>query len=281
LAENGSLWVLDPRVVPIDLPGAVDLEAYRVPAYHADAYEATFEEAERYFASPPRPEDLELPDGWQKTLAQVFLPQKEDGSPGEFYPDSQEPYLTPIMRRESDVLVELPTGTGKSVLFQAPALYHGLQHGLLSIVVTPLNALMVDQVRSLHEKGFLSSVEFINSDLPRVEIRDIYRRIASGSVSLVYVAPERFRTRSFVRAVESRLRDDGTLCYFVFDEAHTVSLWGLDFRPDFLRAKDFVNEKRQDPGVSSFPCVMLSATITEQIYEHLDQLFHDYPAQSA
>lgn len=281
VADDGVLWVLDPRVAPIDMPGLMDLEAHRVPAYDADAYESTLEEAERYFASPTRAEGLELPDGWQETLAEVFLPTKEDGSPGEFYPDSQEPYLEPIMRRDSDVLVELPTGTGKSVLFQAPALYHGLQNGLLSIVVTPLKALMVDQVRSLHDDGFLSSVEFINSDLPRVEIREIYRRIASGSVSLVYVAPERFRTKSFVKAVESRIRDDGTLCYFVFDEVHTVSLWGLDFRPDFLCAKDFVNEKRRDPEASPFPCVMLSATITEQIYEHLDDIFHDYSTQSA
>jgi hypothetical protein len=281
LTDEGVLWVLDPRVAPIELPGPMDLEARRVPAYDADAYESTLREAERYFASPTRADDLELSAGWQETLAEVFLPEKEDGSPGEFYPDSQEPYLEPIMRRESDVLVELPTGTGKSVLFQAPALYHGLQNGLLSIVVTPLKALMVDQVRSLHDDGFLSSVEFINSDLPCVEIRDIYRRIASGSVSLMYVAPERFRTKSFVNAVESRIRDDGTLCYFIFDEVHTVSLWGLDFRPDFLRAKDFVNEKRRIPETTPFPCVMLSATITEQIYEHLDDIFHDYLPQSA
>lgn len=281
LADDGGLWVLDPRVAPIDLSGPLALDAHRVPTYEAEAYESTLEEAERYFASPTRAEDLELPDGWQETLAEVFLPEKENGAPGEFYPDSQEPYLEPIMRRDSDVLVELPTGTGKSVLFQAPALYHGLQHGLLSVVVTPLKALMVDQVRSLHDDGFLSSVEFINGDLPRVEIRDIYRRIASGSVSLVYVAPERFRTRSFVNAVESRMQDDGTLCYFIFDEVHTVSLWGLDFRPDFLRAKDFVNENRRGPEATPFPCVMLSATITEQIYEHLDDIFHDYPPQSA
>ncbi len=281
LSSNGDLRVLDPRVAPIDLPGITNLDIHRVPAHDTDAHKDTLEEAERYFASPSPADELELPKGWQETLARVFLPPKDDGSPGEFYPESQEPYLEPIMRRDGDVLVELPTGTGKSVLFQAPALYHGLQHGLLSIVVTPLKALMVDQVRSLHDDGFLSSVEFINSDLPQVEIRDIYRRIASGSLSLVYVTPERFRSRSFVNAVESRMWDDGTLCYFIFDEVHTVSMWGLDFRPDFLRAKDFVNEKRQDPAIAPFPCLMLSATITEQIYEHIEDVFDDYASQSA
>jgi hypothetical protein len=279
LSGDGRLWVLDPRVEPIDLPQEVELEAHRA-AYSDSAFKSCLEEAEQHFASPVQQGDLTLPDDWKETLEHVFLPEKEDGSRGEFY-DDQEVYLDPIMRRDSDVLVELPTGSGKSVLFQAPGLYHGIRHGLLTIVVTPLKALMVDQAYSLYEKGFLSSVDYVNGDLPYIEIQDIYRRLASGGISLVYVAPERFRSRSFVRAVRSRLRADGTLCYFVFDEAHTVSLWGLDFRPDFLRAVEFVNEQRDDPDIGSFPCIMLSATITEQIHEHLNNVLHDYKAQSS
>lgn len=279
LWESENLWVLDPRVEAIDLPNEVDLETYRVPAYDQDAFDYGLEEAERHFASPVQEDDLTIPDDWKDSLAHVFLPE-QDGSPGEFYPH-QEPYLEPIVRRESDVLVELPTGSGKSVLFQAPGLYHGLRHGLLTIVVTPLKALMVDQAYSLYDKGFLSSVEYVNGDLPYIEIRDIYRRLASGEISLLYVAPERFRSRSFVRAVRSRLRADGTLCYFVFDEAHTVSLWGLDFRPDFLRAVEFVNKWRKNPDISPFPCLMLSATITDQIHDHLDNVLEDYEAQSS
>jgi hypothetical protein len=280
LSEDGHLWVLDPRVEPIDLPHEVNLQTHRVSAYSDRTFESCLEEAKQHFASPVQEGDFTLPDDWKETLEHVFLPKKEDGSRGEFYED-QEVYLDPIIRRESDVLVELPTGRGKSVLFQAPSLYHGLRHGLLTIVVTPLKALMVDQASSLHEKGFLGSVDYVNGDLPYVEIQDIYRRLASGEISLLYVAPERFRSRSFVRAVRSRLRADGTFCYFVFDEAHTVSLWGLDFRPDFLRAVEFVNEQRENPDVSSFPCIMLSATITEQIHEHLDDVLHDYKAKSS
>ncbi len=275
LSEDGHLWVLDPRVEPIDLPHEVDLETHRVPSYSDGAFESCREEAEKHFASPVQEEDLTLPDDWKETLGHVFLPEKEDGSRGEFY-DDQEVYLDPIIQRESDVLVELPTGSGKSVLFQAPGLYHGLRYGLLTIVVTPLKALMVDQAHSLYERGFLGSVEYVNGDLPYVEVRDIYRRLASGEISLLYVAPERFRSRSFVRAVRSRLQADGTLCYFVFDEAHTVSLWGLDFRPDFLRAIEFVNKWRRRSDIGPFPCIMLSATITEQIHEHLDNVLHDY-----
>jgi hypothetical protein len=280
LSEDGRLWVLDPRVEPIDLPHEIELETHRVSAYSDPAFESCLEEAEQHFASPVQQGDLTLPDDWKETLEHVFLPEKEDGSRGEFY-DDQEVCLEPIIQRESDILVELPTGSGKSVLFQAPGLYHGIRHGLLTIVVTPLKALMVDQAYSLYEKGFLSSVDYVNGDLPYIEIQDIYRRLASGEISLIYVAPERFRSRSFVRAVRSRLRADGRLCYFVFDEAHTVSLWGLDFRPDFLRAVEFVNEQRKDPDVGSFPCIMLSATITEQIHEHLNNVVYDYEAQSS
>jgi ATP-dependent DNA helicase RecQ len=130
---------------------------------------------------------------------------------------------------------------------------------------------MVDQAHALYEKGFLSSVDYVNGDLPYVEVRDIYRRVASGEIVMLYVAPERFRSRSFMTALKTRLEADGMLCYFVFDEAHCVSLWGLDFRPDFLRALQFVNKQRQRSELLPFPCIMLSATITEQIYEHLDR----------
>lgn len=89
---------------------------------------------------------------------------------------------------------------------------------------------------------------------------------------MLYVAPERFRSRSFEAALLARLEADGMPAYIVFDEAHCLSLWGLDFRPDFLRAAGFVNRQRRREN-RSFPCLMLSATITEQVYEHLHRLF--------
>lgn len=276
-SDQGRLWVLDPRVEPIRLPGGLQLQSHRISAYKKEKYNEHLQAANSYFASPVQG-DLTVPDDWKQTLAHVFLPKQEDGTPNEFY-ESQTPYLKPIVERNSDVLVELPTGSGKSVLFQAPALYHGLRRGVLTIVVTPLKALMVDQAHSLYERGFLSSVEYVNGDLPYIEIRDIYRRLASGEIAMLYVAPERFRSRAFMRAIRSRLEADGTLGYFVFDEAHTVSLWGLDFRPDFLRAANFVNKWRENPDLRPFPCLMLSATITEQIYEHLDHVFVDYQAE--
>lgn len=280
LHPDADLCVLDPRAEPIELPEGLSLRSTRVPTYGEEAYERTLERAEQHLRSPVPPEEITLPENWRESLARIFLPEKEDGTPGAFY-EEQEPYLEPIMERRRDVIVELPTGAGKSVLFQAPALYHGLRYGLLTIVVMPLKALMVDQARDLYDKGFLSSVDYVNSDLPQVEVHDIYRRLASGELSMIYLTPERFRSRSFLTALRTRLEADGMLCYVVFDEAHCVSLWGLDFRPDFKRPVNFVNEQRcSQSDVHPFPCVMLSATITEQIYEHLRQLFDDLPPAS-
>ena len=264
LSPNAPLLTLDPRVEPIALPTDVKVRTLRISAYTKEAYEACLNEAANFFPAPVRVEDIDLPENWKETLEHVFLPE------GASFHDYQDPYLEPIMRRDRDVLVELPTGSGKSVLFQAPALYHGLRHGLLSIVITPLKALMVDQAHALYQKGFLSSVDYVSGDLPQIEVRDIYRRVASGEIVMLYLAPERFRSRSFMTALKKRLEIDGTFCYYVFDEAHCVSLWGLDFRPDYGRAMDFVNKDRQQGRDHPFPCVLLSATITEQIYEYLD-----------
>ena len=263
LSPEAPLLALDPRIEPIALPNEVNVRSLRIASYAKGEYEACLNEAKGYFPAPVKIEDITLPENWRESLEHVFLP------PEASFHDYQEPYLEPIMRRERDVLVELPTGSGKSVLFQAPALYHGLRHGLLSIVITPLKALMVDQAHALYDKGFLSSVDYVSGDLPHIEIQDIYRRVASGDIAMLYLAPERFRSRSFMTALKKRLEIDGTFGYVVFDEAHCVSLWGLDFRPDFIRAMDFVNEDRKRGRAHPFPCVLLSATITEQIHEHL------------
>jgi hypothetical protein len=271
ISPQGSVFVLDPRVEPMQLKGGPRVHSCKARAFGEAAFDRALESARQYFASPVASENLDLPDDWEQTLARVFLPPQEDGSPGTFR-DYQKAYLPSIMERERDVLVELPTGSGKSVLFQAPALYHGLQHGLLTIVVTPLKALMVDQVYALFEQGFLSSVDYVNGDLSQMEVNDVYRRLTSGEIAMLYVAPERFRSRSFEAALLARLEADGMPAYIVFDEAHCLSLWGLDFRPDFLRAAGFVNRQRRREN-RSFPCLMLSATITEQVYEHLHRLF--------
>jgi ATP-dependent DNA helicase RecQ len=151
-----------------------------------------------------------------------------------------------------DTLVVLPTGGGKSVCYQVPAL---LLPGL-TVVVSPLISLMKDQVDALTARGIPAT--FVNSTLTQGEVAERMARVTRGEVKLLYVAPERFD----VGTAAERLRDVGVSLLAV-DEAHCISEWGHDFRPSYLRVAQ-VREKLGWP-----PAVALTATATPHVRQDI------------
>ena len=196
---------------------------------------------------------------------------KSDKVPNPKWTDIQKEILPQILSRKENYLVSLPTGGGKSVLFQGPALYNSAYTNKLSIVVTPLKALMQDQVKELGEKGFISNVDYLNGDRSYQEIRSIYRKINGGEIAILYVTPERFRSRAFLNALMTRMSNDHGLEYMVFDEAHCISQWGMEFRPEYLNVIKKCKEQKETYGENM--CIaMFSATVTDMIYEQINDV---------
>lgn len=146
-----------------------------------------------------------------------------------------------------DALVLMPTGGGKSLCYQLPAL---LREGV-GIVVSPLIALMQDQVDALSQLGVQAA--FLNSSLEATAAREVYSRLYRGELKLLYVAPERLMQDNFLELLDSLQKEDA-LALFAIDEAHCVSQWGHDFRPEY-RALTVLHQRYPD-----IPRIALTAT---------------------
>ena len=150
-----------------------------------------------------------------------------------------------------DALVLMPTGGGKSLCYQIPAIARQQAGRGITIVVSPLIALMHDQVGALHEAGV--SAEFLNSTQTLEEAQDIEQRVRRGDITMLYAAPERLTTPRFLAQLDA-LHERGLLSLFAIDEAHCVSQWGHDFRPEY-RALTVLHER-----YAGVPRMALTAT---------------------
>ncbi len=161
------------------------------------------------------------------------------------------------------LLAILPTGGGKSLCFQLPALIRHQRRGVLTIVLSPLQALMKDQVDALEAKSGRRSAAALYGLLTLPERGDVLERVRLGGVALLYVSPEQLRNRSFRRAVAER-----EIGAWVFDEAHCLSKWGHDFRPDYLYAARFIRERAAERAEAP-QILCLTATAKREVQEEI------------
>lgn len=153
----------------------------------------------------------------------------------------------------SDILAVMPTGAGKSLCYQVPAmLFSGI-----TLVISPLISLMQDQVKALNEAGV--NAAFINSSLSEKELNDTFKNAYKGHYKIIYVAPERLMSEGFISFAKSV-----EISMVTVDEAHCISQWGQDFRPSYMDIAEFINILDKRPIISAF-----TATATQNVREDI------------
>lgn len=206
----------------------------------------------------------------QKQLKRFFgfddfrpLPATEEGG------SLQEAIVRSGMNDEP-LLAILPTGGGKSLCYQLPALVRNHRLGVLSIVISPLQALMKDQVDNLNRLTESSFAAALYGMLTPPERGDVMERVRMGDVAVLYVSPEQLRNNSFRKVIKER-----EIGCWIFDEAHCLSRWGHSFRPDYLYASRFIRELAEQQSVSCPPVACFTATakqdVVEEIHNHFEK----------
>ena len=184
-------------------------------------------------------------------------PQSRDG-------ESLQRSITEKHLARAQVLGILPTGAGKSLCYQLPALTRYAATGALTVVISPLVALMADQVTAMRRQGIVCATT-INGLISMPERAEALAHIRLGDAGIVLVAPEQLRNRSFRKAIAGR-----RIGAWVVDEAHCLSKWGHDFRPDYRYVARYIAEHH---GEDSAPILCLTATAKHDVVDDIVQHF--------
>ena len=168
------------------------------------------------------------------------------------------------------LLAIFPTGGGKSLTFQIPALMAGDTERALTVVISPLQSLMKDQVDNLEKRGIAEAVT-INGLLSPIERAEAIERVESGIASILYISPESLRSITIERLFLSRKIER-----FVIDEAHCFSAWGHDFRVDYLYIGDFIRELQEKKGQGCIiPVSCFTATAKQKVISDIKDYFKE------
>ncbi len=180
----------------------------------------------------------------------------------------QENAVKAALNYES-LLAVFPTGGGKSITFQLPALMQGQQNKGLTVIISPLQSLMKDQVDNLEKAGITSAVT-INGLQDPIERSKSFERVSEGLAHLLYISPESLRSPSIEKLILSR-----SINRFVIDEAHCFSSWGHDFRVDYLYIGEFIKNIQDKRDQETIPVSCFTATAKPQVIDDIRQYFMD------
>lgn len=266
-SEATQFYIIDPYFDDYeDIANSCQAQSFKVDLWEKNAdYNEALDNSGQYFDDSRGKEEEIDTETAIELIRKHFI--------GDYqWKTTQEEVLPFMWEKRGDCIVSMPTGEGKSVCFQGPALYKASITKKLSLIITPLRALMQDQVEELHKKGFATNVDYLSGDRQRPEIENIYRKIRSGEIALLYITPERFRVKSFMNVLFQRLEMDGGLEYIIFDEAHCISQWGQAFRPDYRNAILTCIELRKQ---FDFMFALFSATVTTQVESDIRSFLPD------
>ena len=167
-----------------------------------------------------------------------------------------------------DVFVTAPTGAGKSVMFQIPAMYLAEKYNLLTIVISPLIGLMNDQVKNLEIKKY-KKAKTINSDISPIIKEEIANKVADGEYHILYISPETLLSRSDVES----LIGDREIGMIIIDEAHIVTTWGKQFRPDYWYLGDHIRKLRKAQMEKKEKAFLIATFTATAIYHGLEDMY--------